>query len=77
MSPSGKSYHCRTRAYGGTCQGLTVTRRIIEEDVKKSAAIIASAVYHLAMRDEMLPRFSKEEMPAPPAPPGGGRGGGN
>ena len=55
---------------------LDTYERIIEEDVKKSAAIIASAVYHLAMRDEMLPKFSKEEMPAPPAPPGGGRGGG-
>ncbi len=28
---------------------------------------IASAVYHLAMRDEKLPRFSKEQMPALPA----------
>jgi carboxypeptidase Q len=54
---------------------LDTYERIIEEDVKKSAAIIASAIYHLAMRDEMLPRFSKENMPAPPAPPGGGRGG--
>ena len=31
----------------------------------RSAIAIAAAVYHLAMRDEMLPRFSKEEMPAP------------
>ena len=31
----------------------------------KSATVIAAAVYHLAMRDEMLPRFSKEQMPAP------------
>jgi carboxypeptidase Q len=55
---------------------LDTYERIIEEDVKKSAAAIASAVYHLAMRDEMLPRFAKEKMPPPPAPPGsGGRGG--
>ena len=54
---------------------LDTYERIIEEDVKKSAAAIASAVYHLAMRDEMLPRFPKESMPAPPPPPGGGRGG--
>ena len=27
-------------------------------------------VYHLAMRDEMLPRFTAEEMPPPPARPG-------
>ena len=54
---------------------LDTYERIIEEDVKKSAMSIASAVYHLAMRDEMLPRFSKEDMPAPPPPPGQGRGG--
>jgi carboxypeptidase Q len=54
---------------------LDTYERIVEDDVKKSAAAVASAVYHLAMRDEMLPRFSKEQMPAPPAPPGGGRGG--
>ena len=53
---------------------LDTYERIIEDDVKKSAMSIASAVYHLAMRDEMLPRFTKETMPAPPAPPGGGRG---
>jgi len=29
---------------------------------------VAAAVYHLAMRDEMLPRFSKEEMPATTSP---------
>ena len=55
---------------------LDTYERIIEEDVKKSAMAIASAVYHLAMRDEMLPRFSKETMPPPPPPPGQGRGGG-
>jgi carboxypeptidase Q len=53
---------------------LDTYERIIEDDVKKSAIAIAAAVYHLAMRDEMLPRFSKETMP-PPAP--AGRGGGS
>jgi hypothetical protein len=53
---------------------LDTYERILEEDVKKSAAAIASAVYHLAMQDEMLPRFSKETMPPPPPPPGQGRG---
>jgi carboxypeptidase Q len=57
---------------------LDTYERIIPDDVKKSATSIASALYHLAMRDEMLPRFSKETMPAPPPPPGqGGRGGNN
>jgi carboxypeptidase Q len=40
--------------------------RIIEDDVKKSAIIIAAAVYQVAMRDEMLPRFKPEAMPALP-----------
>ncbi|HVL67049.1 MAG TPA: M20/M25/M40 family metallo-hydrolase [Vicinamibacterales bacterium] len=53
---------------------LDTYERIIEDDVKKSAAAIASAVYHLAMRDEMLPRFPKDKMPALPPPPGQGRG---
>ena len=48
---------------------LDTYERVIEDDVKKSAIAIAAAVYHLAMRDEMLPRFSKEDMPAPPAAP--------
>ena len=42
---------------------------------KQSAMAIASAVYHLAMRDEMLPRFPAGEMPPLPAGRGGGRGG--
>ena len=54
---------------------LDTYERIIESDVKSSAIIFAAAVYTLAMRDEMLPRFTKETMPAPPAPPAAGRGG--
>jgi carboxypeptidase Q len=42
--------------------------RVIENDVKDSAIAIAATLYELAMRDDMLPRFSKAEMPAPPAP---------
>ena len=55
---------------------LDTYERIIEDDVKKSAIAIAAALYHLAMRDEMLPRFAKDKMPAPPAPqrPGSGSG---
>ena len=44
---------------------LDTYERVVEEDVKKSAIAIAGAVYHLAMREERLPRFSKEEMPEP------------
>ena len=45
---------------------LDTYERIVEDDVKKSAIIVASAVYQLAMRDELLKRFPKESMPAPP-----------
>jgi carboxypeptidase Q len=46
---------------------LDTYERIVEDDVKKAAIVVASTVYHLAMRDELLPRFSKEDMPRPPA----------
>jgi hypothetical protein len=49
---------------------LDTYERIIEDDAKKSAIVIAAAIYHLAMRDQLLPRFSKEEMPALPQRPG-------
>jgi carboxypeptidase Q len=45
---------------------LDTYERIIEDDVKKSAVIIAAAVYDLAMRDQPLPRFTQEKMPALP-----------
>ena len=53
---------------------LDTYERVIEADVKKSAATIASIVYHLATRDALLPRFAAGEMPepvtaAPPARP--------
>jgi len=51
---------------------LDTYERIVEDDVKKAAIVIAGAVYHLAMRDQLLPRFSKDDMPralAPPPPP--------
>jgi hypothetical protein len=54
---------------------LDTYERIIEQDAKQSAMTIASVVYHLAMRDEMLPRFPAEEMPPLPAGRGAGRGG--
>ena len=47
---------------------LDTYERIIEDDVKKAATIVASAVYHLAMRDDLLPRFTKEAMPPLPPP---------
>ncbi len=35
---------------------IDVTRLVNIESVQRNAAIIASVVYHTAMRDEMLPR---------------------
>jgi carboxypeptidase Q len=40
--------------------------RIVEDDVKASAIIIAAAVYELAMRDSLLPRIPAGSMPNPP-----------
>jgi hypothetical protein len=48
---------------------LDTYERIVEQDVKTAAIVVAAAVYHLAMREEMLPRFTKERMPAPPPTP--------
>ncbi|MBP9945578.1 MAG: M20/M25/M40 family metallo-hydrolase [Vicinamibacteria bacterium] len=48
---------------------LDTYERIVEDDVIKSAIAIAGAVYHVANRDEMLPRFPKDKMPAPPPAP--------
>lgn len=47
---------------------LDTYERIVEDDTRKSAAIIAAAIYLLATRDAQLPRFTSEAMPAlPPA----------
>ena len=40
--------------------------RIVEDDVRASAIVVAAGVYHLAMRDALLPRFTKEHMPSLP-----------
>jgi carboxypeptidase Q len=45
---------------------LDTYERIIEDDVKKSAIIVAAGVYTLAMRDELLPRFARDAMPSRP-----------
>jgi hypothetical protein len=40
--------------------------RLVLDDLKQAAAVVAYTVYHLAMRDQMMPR-----KPAPPAATGG------
>lgn len=51
---------------------LDTYERIYEEDVREGAVEIASAVYALAMADQMVPRFKAEEMPKPAPEPGPG-----
>jgi carboxypeptidase Q len=51
---------------------LDTYERIYEEDVREGAVEIASAVYALAMADEMVPRFKDSEMPKPAPEPGPG-----
>jgi hypothetical protein len=43
--------------------------RIVPEDAKASAIVIAATVYQLAMRDDLLPRFGNGAMPPPPPTP--------
>jgi len=42
--------------------------RILEDDVRKDAVTVAWSIYQLAMRDELLPRFAKADMPPLPPP---------
>jgi len=51
---------------------LDTYERIYEEDVREGAVEIASAVYALAMAEQMVPRFKAEEMPKPAPEPGPG-----
>jgi Zn-dependent M28 family amino/carboxypeptidase len=46
---------------------LDTYERILEDDVKKDAMVVAWAVYQLAIRDDLLPRFARSDMPAKPA----------
>jgi hypothetical protein len=51
---------------------LDTYERIYEEDVREGAVEIASAVYAVAMADQMLPRFKDADMPKPVPQPGPG-----
>jgi hypothetical protein len=48
---------------------LDTYERILEDDVKRAAVIMATTVYEVAMRDELLPRFARGDMPPPPPSP--------
>jgi Zn-dependent M28 family amino/carboxypeptidase len=45
---------------------LDTYERIIETDAQQSAMVIAAGVYHLAMRDQMLPRLPAPFLPVRP-----------
>lgn len=47
---------------------LDTYERIVPEDAIKATIVVAATVWHLANRNEMLPRFTKDQMP----PPGSG-----
>lgn len=51
---------------------LDTYERIYEEDVREGAVEIASAVYAVAMADQMVPRFAASDMPKPVPEPGPG-----
>jgi hypothetical protein len=44
---------------------LDTYERIIEDDVRQAAMVVAATVYYLATREEMLPRFAPQQMPTP------------
>ena len=46
---------------------LDTYERILEDDVKKDAMVVAWAAYQLANSDMMLPRLAKSDMPPKPA----------
>ncbi len=45
---------------------LDTYERILEDDVKQAAVVVAALVYHLATREALLPRFAPSEMPQAP-----------
>ena len=46
---------------------LDTYERIIPEDVKTAATVVAASVWYVANLDQMIPRFTKDNMPAPVA----------
>lgn len=42
---------------------LDTYEQVLEDDVKQAAVVVAAPAYHLATREELLPRFSEDQMP--------------
>jgi Zn-dependent M28 family amino/carboxypeptidase len=53
---------------------LDTYERVIEQDVRDAAVVVAGTLYQLAMREAPLPRFAADKMPPKPSPRGGGSG---
>lgn len=51
---------------------LDTYERVIEQDVRDAAVVVAGTLYQLAMRPEPLPRFAADKMPPKPAERAGG-----
>ena len=49
---------------------LDTCARAVPEDLQASAVVIAATAWFLANRDELLPRFSPEQMPPLPGDDG-------
>jgi hypothetical protein len=47
---------------------LDTYERIVPEDVKEAAVVVAAGVLHVANREQTIPRFAKENMPVPIKP---------
>lgn len=47
---------------------LDTYERVIEADLQQSAIVVAGTIYQLAMSDQMIPRFSADQMPRLQAP---------
>ncbi|HMC78133.1 MAG TPA: M20/M25/M40 family metallo-hydrolase [Vicinamibacterales bacterium] len=51
---------------------LDTYERVIEQDVRDAAVVVAGTLYQLAMQEQALPRFASDKMPPPPPQRGGG-----
>jgi carboxypeptidase Q len=48
---------------------LDTYERLVPEDLVQATIVVTAAVWHVANREQPLPRFTKEQMPAPPKAP--------
>ncbi|MBZ5582192.1 MAG: M20/M25/M40 family metallo-hydrolase [Acidobacteriia bacterium] len=46
---------------------LDTYERLVPDDLKQASTVVAALAWHIANRDEALPKFSREQMPPPVA----------